>query len=525
MHGHCSWEGGREFEIYENSFILNNNINYNDPINIRGGTGVIYNNRITNDGSYADSTIRFPDFWLQEISTPDFCNDVTGGSCHCCSYPCTHQIGRGQNEVLDPVYIWGNTLEGGEGDLPYVADSSSSCPCNPDLDIHDFVQAGRDYYTNQAKPGYVALQYPHPLVGGGQGPVCNNDVIESGEICDGTDLGGETCQTQGFDSGILGCLTDCSGYDTSGCSSTSGISVTLNSPIDNEFVVSGLVDFSCSASDQTDLESLALWGNWSGWGEKDKANFANNLLTNPGAEDGFAGNGVALGWTDDFDGSTQVTYSQDTGKEGSAQRIDVTSVGSWGFYLFQRPGLQLGEIYTISFWYKSQGPGYAWVSVTDAPFTNRILHENLSYTNGEWKYYTFTFTYNNTDADMFRFYSREIGTYWFDNVQIELGSQNSSFSPTYSQTSVNQVFKEQLGVGTFEWNCQGENSVMETAWGEPVNRVVNVCHRADTATPKCCVYINEIVLFIGDWKQGLGGITMIEVMSGIGLYNSGQGCP
>ena len=49
-------------------------------------------------------------------------------------------------------------------------------------------------------------------------PVCGNNLIEVSEACDGTDLGGETCVSQGYDSGILSCLSDCSGFDTSGCS-------------------------------------------------------------------------------------------------------------------------------------------------------------------------------------------------------------------------------------------------------------------------------------------------------------------
>jgi hypothetical protein len=51
------------------------------------------------------------------------------------------------------------------------------------------------------------------------------------------------------------------------------------------------------------------------------------------------------------------------------------------------------------------------------------------------------------------------------------------------------------------------------------------CHRADTIIQDCCITQAEIIFFIGDWKQGLGGITMAELMQGIGLYNSGQGCP
>jgi hypothetical protein len=49
------------------------------------------------------------------------------------------------------------------------------------------------------------------------GPGCGNNMIEGAEVCDGTDLGADTCATQGFDGGPLGCAGDCSGYDTSDC--------------------------------------------------------------------------------------------------------------------------------------------------------------------------------------------------------------------------------------------------------------------------------------------------------------------
>jgi len=48
-------------------------------------------------------------------------------------------------------------------------------------------------------------------------PVCGNDAIEFGELCDGADLSGEDCTTQGFMSGNLACAGDCLGYDTTGC--------------------------------------------------------------------------------------------------------------------------------------------------------------------------------------------------------------------------------------------------------------------------------------------------------------------
>ncbi len=48
-------------------------------------------------------------------------------------------------------------------------------------------------------------------------PVCGNNTQEMGEVCDGTDLAGQSCTSQGFDGGTLACLGNCSGFDTSGC--------------------------------------------------------------------------------------------------------------------------------------------------------------------------------------------------------------------------------------------------------------------------------------------------------------------
>ena len=52
---------------------------------------------------------------------------------------------------------------------------------------------------------------------------CGNGQIEVGEVCDGSDLDGQTCEDEGLISGTLACAADCTGYDTSGCdTSTTG---------------------------------------------------------------------------------------------------------------------------------------------------------------------------------------------------------------------------------------------------------------------------------------------------------------
>ncbi len=47
--------------------------------------------------------------------------------------------------------------------------------------------------------------------------ICGNNVLEPGEECDGDDLGGATCESLGYSGGTLACLSDCSDFDTSGC--------------------------------------------------------------------------------------------------------------------------------------------------------------------------------------------------------------------------------------------------------------------------------------------------------------------
>lgn len=48
---------------------------------------------------------------------------------------------------------------------------------------------------------------------------CGNGLLDEGELCDGFLLAAETCESQGFVDGTLACLPDCTGFDTSKCSS------------------------------------------------------------------------------------------------------------------------------------------------------------------------------------------------------------------------------------------------------------------------------------------------------------------
>jgi hypothetical protein len=59
----------------------------------------------------------------------------------------------------------------------------------------------------------------------GLGPDC--PLATFGELCDGSDVGGATCQQQGFGSGTLTCLPTCNGFDVSRCSECSSAPAVL----------------------------------------------------------------------------------------------------------------------------------------------------------------------------------------------------------------------------------------------------------------------------------------------------------
>jgi len=169
--------GMRHIEVYSNLFVFHPSgtgfggaiqypLNLNWWMYLRGGTGIFANNEIpaiTSATWGAKAELNFIVQNLQRNSGPDPC-------CH--TYPCFHQIGRGQNNTLEPFYIWGNTGTGTQ--TPSLADygcndTSTSCQDSgcASRRTADFVVAGRDYYVGTAKPGWTSYTCPHPLAGSG----------------------------------------------------------------------------------------------------------------------------------------------------------------------------------------------------------------------------------------------------------------------------------------------------------------------------------------------------------------------
>ena len=65
---------------------------------------------------------------------------------------------------------------------------------------------------------------------------CGNGVVDAGEECDGGQLGGATCTSEGFDSGTLRCTAACT-FDVTGCGTCGDGEVNGDEPCDGPFPV------------------------------------------------------------------------------------------------------------------------------------------------------------------------------------------------------------------------------------------------------------------------------------------------
>jgi hypothetical protein len=168
----------RSFEIYNNKFIITAGAkNLSEAFEIRGGTGVIFNNKfyredIPSNGGYNSlATLKifrddkfFPP-WGKCDGSSSFDQNITGSN----GYRCVDQPGAGTSSdlagiaipsatwvgnILDPIYQWNNAF--GSIGTPILSTQGAFAATH--------LVEGRDYFNNTPKPGYVPLIYPHPLV-------------------------------------------------------------------------------------------------------------------------------------------------------------------------------------------------------------------------------------------------------------------------------------------------------------------------------------------------------------------------
>lgn len=70
--------------------------------------------------------------------------------------------------------------------------------------------------TSQAQPDSTGSD-PTDASSGQVVEFCGNGVIDGEDVCDGVDVGDDTCATQGFDGGELACSLNCGEFDLSDC--------------------------------------------------------------------------------------------------------------------------------------------------------------------------------------------------------------------------------------------------------------------------------------------------------------------
>ena len=112
------------------------------------------------------------------------------------------------------------------GCVPYSVGSCGNYQIE-DGEVCDLVNVGDETCESVMGPGYKGdllcafdcLSYNTDYCKPPSGPVCNNGIVEDGEVCDGTDLGGATCESEmgPGDVGTLTCSSDCLVLMTNDC--------------------------------------------------------------------------------------------------------------------------------------------------------------------------------------------------------------------------------------------------------------------------------------------------------------------
>lgn len=178
IHGaNTTLRGGRAFEIYNNNFTAK--IDLSVAGFLRGGTGVVYNNRWLEDGaSWTGTTILLDNLRSCAVTNPCNAENADGFDVNTNpnpasgvqdGWPCRDQIGRGKDQASEPVYGWNNFL--GATSIDFVVNPTPGETCDA---MEDHVVANRDFYNasslSDAKSKgliatYAAYECPHRLAG------------------------------------------------------------------------------------------------------------------------------------------------------------------------------------------------------------------------------------------------------------------------------------------------------------------------------------------------------------------------
>lgn len=245
----------RRWEIYDNA--ITTSVPYFTPMFIRGGTGVIFDNTIT--GSWSEPFISFdnvrsfesrPNWFPVDQTHPGACDGSSpwDGNQTSNGWPCRDQIGRGGDitpwtnaspyprQTSEPAYLWNNTMNGAPAQVQIRNDSGA------------WIQAGRDYVNGTPRPGYAALPYPHPLIGGSPPPPPPPATLSVTRV--GTGSGTVTSAPAGID-----CGSDCSESYPSGTSVTLAAMPAAGSSFDGWSACSGTATCTVALTAMTSVQA------------------------------------------------------------------------------------------------------------------------------------------------------------------------------------------------------------------------------------------------------------------------------
>ncbi len=139
----------RHYEIYNNDFRTTQKAYWFYFIELRGGTGIVFNNEFSGQSYYEDS----PSVALREyLLWHNDGNAVEPGKFMDPSYyPAHDQLGRGMNQTLEPLYLWNNTINGKWYETKVSGpetdpEKRAIIQYGAEFTGQDIVQRNRDYY-------------------------------------------------------------------------------------------------------------------------------------------------------------------------------------------------------------------------------------------------------------------------------------------------------------------------------------------------------------------------------------------
>jgi hypothetical protein len=144
---------GQAYEVYNNTFWSNSSVW--KAIDIAGGTGVIWGNTIDGPYQIPIGGIDYKSVDPRSVLPCDGNDPADQNTPGESGWRCQYQIGtlyEGASAISYPLYIWNNTIINGNGSNGMVVTGGEN-----------HVKAGRDYFNNVTRPGYVPYIYPHPL--------------------------------------------------------------------------------------------------------------------------------------------------------------------------------------------------------------------------------------------------------------------------------------------------------------------------------------------------------------------------